>query len=92
VWKPYFEKDKRYSVFFHQAVLSAVVAKELTSAEFRLLPPSINYPLHFHERHPDAPSLLDDLGLVRIGDAMEDWKNRIPMRNGFADWLESRGV
>lgn len=40
--------DELHQVFLHQAVLSALVAKQLGPERIRILPTEYSYPLHFH--------------------------------------------
>jgi hypothetical protein len=46
--------DVPHQVFLHQAVLCALLAKELPEAQIRALPPEYSYPLHMHEQVPSA--------------------------------------
>ena len=47
-------RDQLYQIFVHQAILSALVAKELPQERIRLLPLEYSYPLHMHGQVPAA--------------------------------------
>ena len=47
-------QDPLHRIFLHQAVLSALVARELPREHLRLLPPEYSYPLHMHGQVPPA--------------------------------------
>lgn len=46
--------DELHKVFLHQAVLSALLAKQIGPDRIRVLPPEYSYPLHLHDRVPPA--------------------------------------
>lgn len=56
--------DGLHKVFLHQAILSALVTKALGRERTRELPLGYSYPLHFHERVPEALRARDLNGLV----------------------------
>jgi hypothetical protein len=45
-------QDVPHRVFLHQAVLCALLTKELAQAQIRALPPEYSYPLHMHDQVP----------------------------------------
>jgi hypothetical protein len=45
-------RDVPHQVFLHQAVLCALLTRELTQAQIRALPPEYSYPLHMHDQVP----------------------------------------
>jgi hypothetical protein len=47
-------QDVPHQVFLHQAVLCALLTKELDQAQIRALPPEYSYPLHMHNQVPNA--------------------------------------
>jgi hypothetical protein len=47
-------RDVAHQVFLHQAVLCALLARELAEEEIRALPPEYSYPLHMHAQLPCA--------------------------------------
>jgi hypothetical protein len=47
-------RDELHRIFLHQAVLSALVTKELDRERIRPLPPEYSYPLHMHDQLPPA--------------------------------------
>jgi hypothetical protein len=69
-------RDELHRVFLHQAILSALVARNVPRARLCLLPPSYSYPLHMHDQVPPdrrAPSLEELIcpvhkGTLTLGD------------------------
>ena len=55
--------DELHKIFLHQAVLSALVTKELGSSRIRVLPADYSYPLHLNEEVQinHRPRFLNDL-------------------------------
>ena len=45
-------QDEPHQIFLFQALLSALLTKEVTPARLRILPPEYNYPFNLHERVP----------------------------------------
>ncbi len=60
-------------IFLHQAILSALAAKNLGRERIRLLPPAYSYPLHLHPQVPTGrqPGRLNDLVCPVYEDAFE---------------------
>ena len=58
--------DGLHRVFLHQAVLSAIIAARTSPEQWRWLPRECGYPLHLHDRLPEAqrPRRLDALSVV----------------------------
>ncbi len=53
-FEPFYLANPRYRIFMHQAVLAGTLLARLSPAEILLLPATVNYPLHFHQRFPTA--------------------------------------
>jgi hypothetical protein len=51
--EPFRSLSGRERLFFHQAVLAGTLLATLEREEIAELPPSVNYPLHLHDRVPD---------------------------------------
>jgi hypothetical protein len=96
-FKPFYERDERYAVFIHQAVLSAVILVLLEKDEMLELPPTVNYPLNLHhsEMPPKRqPETLNDLVTCRT-EGVENLKKNlegIEVKEPLKGWLESRLV
>jgi hypothetical protein len=85
-------RDEQHRVFLHQAVLSALVTKELDRERIRLLPPEYSYPLHMHGQVPPArraqalndlvcPVYEEDLPLdgIAVHESLRSWlMERVP--------------
>jgi hypothetical protein len=62
-FEAYYQRDERYVIFAHQAILSGVILSALREDEMQELPPSYNYPLHLcrHEGFGDGVEVIDVL-------------------------------
>ena len=84
----------REGLFFHQAVLAGTLLSTLRQDEIAELPPTVNYPLHLHERVPMGrrPGRLSELETCRYESvfAHEDWASRVPVDEDLRGWLEAR--
>ncbi len=78
----------RERLFFHQAVLAGTLLSTLRQDEIAELPPTVNYPLHLHERVPMGrrPGRLSEVETCRYESvfAHEDWASRVPVGRGPA--------
>ncbi|MFX1540732.1 MAG: hypothetical protein ACFFBX_08155 [Promethearchaeota archaeon] len=87
----FYQQDKRYEIFVHQAVLSGVILSMFPTAELQELPPTYNYPLHlFAEDVSDTrPSTLEELITVRHEGFYEDpeWFKTIPAKKSLKIWI-----
>lgn len=79
-----------HRIFLHQAVLSALVAKELPREQLRLLPPEYSYPLHMHDQVPPQrrARVLNDLVCAAYEDAVP--MDGIAIEGSLRSWLASR--
>ena len=87
-------RDEPHQIFLHQAVLSALVAKEVPWERVRLLPPEYNYPLNLlSEMPPDRrASTLNSLvnavyedsfpwGAIEVQEPLRSWLlERLPQK------------
>jgi hypothetical protein len=82
-------QDPLHRVFLHQAVLSALVAKQLEQEELRLLPPEYSYPLHMHDQVPPERRArrLNDLVCVAYEEAIP--MDGIAIREPLRSWLKA---
>jgi len=93
-FEPFYEKDVRYKIFMHQAVLAGVVLNMFKREELQELPESINYPLHLHSEYPPEyrPKALNDLVTCRyegIEELLDSLKG-IPVKEPLKSWLNDR--
>jgi hypothetical protein len=83
-------QDVPHQVFLHQAVLCAILAKELSKTEMRALPPEYSYPLHMHDQVPpaDRAATLNELVCAVYEDVLplEGLTVHEPLRS----WLKER--
>ena len=93
-FEPFYQKDQRYAIFMHQAVLSAVLPAVLERRQMLELPENMNYPLHLHAEYPAAhrPERLDDLVTCRYESFDDLRKARIemPASEAYKGWLEEK--
>jgi hypothetical protein len=87
----FFEKDQRYSIFMHQAVLAGTILSTLQTNEIELLPKIYNYPLHLYQQDAQdrRPSCIEELITLRYEDFFgnPEWKHRIPAHEHLKQWI-----
>jgi len=93
-FQKFYQKDERYAVFVHQAVLSGVILSMLQTGEIQELPPTYNYPLHLHAQDvtDHRPSSLEELVIFRHEGFYADpeWINRMPAKEPLKQWIAKR--
>ncbi len=86
--------DVRHRIFLHQAVLSALVAKEVPEARIRMLSPEYGYPYHLQGLVPAArrAAVLNDLVCPIFEDHSLDPRSidDIEVREPLTSWLAAR--
>jgi hypothetical protein len=86
--------DELHRIFLHQAVLSALLAKEVPRERLRLLPPEYSYPLHLHQRVPPERQVrtLNELVCPVYEDVYRhpETLNGLPVREPLDSWLGRR--
>ncbi len=89
-----YKKDKRFTIFMHQAVLAGTVLSALQTDEIEELPPTYNYPLHLYweDATDNRPSRLEELTTFRYEHFFEsaDWRKKIPARERLKQWIAER--
>jgi len=89
-----YEKDKRYTVFMHQAVLAGTVLSTLQTNEIKELPTIYNYPLHLYweDVTENRPSSLEEMITFRYEDFFEnlEWRKKIPAKEQLKKWIAER--
>ena len=90
----FYEKDRRYAIFMHQAVFTGVLLSMLEPKEMQELSPGINYPLHLHQDIP--PNLranhISDLVTVRYENIFNEleWQKEFPILEQLVGWIETQ--
>ena len=87
----FYESDRRYKIFAHQAVLAATILANCTPDEIKLLPPSYNYPLFLVSKATpsERPANLQSLVSVRYEDFYPtDWVNSLACEPSLKAWLD----
>ncbi len=89
-----YERDKRYPVFMHQAVLAGTVLSALQPDEIEELPATYNYPLHLYwkDATSNRPSRLEKVATFRYEDFFEstEWRTKIPAKEKLKEWIAER--
>jgi hypothetical protein len=84
-------RDTAHQVFLHQAVLCALLARELGREQLRALPPEYSYPLHMHAQVPAAERAvtLNELVCAVYEDVLplEGLEVHEPLRS----WIQAKG-
>jgi hypothetical protein len=87
----FYEKDERYKIFVHQAILSGVILSALEINEIHELPPTYNYPLHLYAQdYTDRrPSCLEELVTFRHEGFYENpkWIKDMPAKEPLKQWI-----
>ena len=91
---PFYEKDRRYAIFMHQAVLTGVLLHRLTKGEMQELPETVNYPLHLHHEYPPEhrPKTLNALITCRYErlDELPGFLKNIQVEDPLSGWISKR--
>lgn len=89
-----YQKDNRYHIFIHQAILSGIILSSFSRCEIYELPPSYNYPIHLHaeDTMENRPQRIEDLVTIRHENfyADKDWQSKIPVGHSLKLWLKER--
>ncbi len=84
-------RDRRYAIFFHQALLSAIILARLEPAELQLLPDSVNYSLFNHDKYPadHRPEMINQLISVRTEWFFDNrqWTTKLPAAEPLKSWI-----
>ncbi|MFX0207842.1 MAG: hypothetical protein ACFFDT_17775 [Candidatus Hodarchaeota archaeon] len=90
-FEQFYEKNRLYSIFIHQAVLAGVILSTLQKEELQELPFSYNYPLHLYEESPGEyrPQSINDLITARFEEieTFEKVPLQDPLKSGIIEKL-----
>ena len=90
----FYQQDKRYAIFIHQAVLSGVILTTLATTEIQELSPQYNYPLHLHGEDitDQRKSNLEELVTFRHEGFYRDpeWIKKLQAKDSLKQWLAER--
>jgi len=90
----FYQRDKRYEIFIHQAALSGVILSMFPTEELLELPSTYNYPLHLFDEDTSStrPSSLEELITIRHEGFYQDpnWLNKIPAQKTLKNWIIER--
>jgi hypothetical protein len=86
------QKDDRYAIFLHQAVLTGVILSNVKREELIELPNLYNYPIHLHseDRTENRPNLVDECVTLRHEGFYNNanWYEVMESSAAFKDWLK----
>jgi hypothetical protein len=93
-FQEWYKKDKRYTIFMHQAVLAGTILSTLKAEEIEELPRTYNYPLHLYweDVTENRPSSLEEMVSFRYEEFFEDldWRKKIPANEQLKKWIAER--
>jgi len=83
-------RDVPHQVFLHQAVLCALLTRELAKEQIRALPPQYSYPLHMHNQVPPAlqAKTLNELVCAVYEDVLP--LEGLTVHEPLQSWLQER--
>ena len=83
----YYNENKMYAIFAHQAILSAVIISDLEIRELKKLPFEYNYPLnlYFDNFNKHIPEDMNSLVSVRYEDV--ETLNELPFDEDLKKWI-----
>jgi hypothetical protein len=88
----FYERDCRYAIFMHQAILTGVILQALNPSEMQELSHKINYPLHLHGDIPAnlRPAAINELVTARYESIFDDpeWQQNFSVAEPLSSWLE----
>jgi hypothetical protein len=91
IFQNFYQKDPRYKIFMHQAVLAGTILNLFYPGELVELPDGYNYPLHLWQedktiRRPE--SLNEAITIRHEGFYLENgWETQIPLSAQRIQWL-----
>ncbi|MBN1682363.1 hypothetical protein JW865_02280 [Candidatus Bathyarchaeota archaeon] len=90
-FQKYFKKDRRYSIFMHQAILTGVILSNYSRDELFEFSSNYNYPIHLIDEDVTKikPHSMDELITLRH-EGLEDytnWSKHLFIRKNFNEWL-----
>lgn len=89
-----YNKDERYTIFAHQAILSGIILQLFSQQEMRELPDNYNYPIHLYEEDISGhrPSRIEELITARHEGFYSDpaWMTKMPAGDTLKTWLNDR--
>jgi hypothetical protein len=89
----FYNQDKRYIIFIHQALLAGVILSNLSIDAMEELPLDYNYPLNLYQEDitDHRPSCLEEIITCRYESFDEDLKAlKIQAGGSLRQWISSR--
>jgi hypothetical protein len=94
VFQAFYQQDRRYIIFMHQAILAGVVLHVLEPQALQELPESYNYPLHLFDvdKTTRRPASMEALITFRHEGFYQeaDWARRMPASDLLKRWLAEK--
>ena len=86
-FEQFYQKDERYSIFMHQAILAGVILSTMKRKELQELPFSYNYPLHLYHESPKEcrPQNINELITARYEEV--EWLDKVPIQEPLRNWI-----
>jgi hypothetical protein len=93
-FKSFYQENQAYSVFMHQAALTAAVVQTTQPGERLILPDSYLFSVDNFFDYPEAlqPVKLDDIVTGRFHDffALENWRDLVIASEDLMQWFEAQ--
>lgn len=92
--RTFYDRDERYRIFMHQAVLSGLALNLLRREEFMIFPRNVNVPLHLYDEMPEEmkSTILDQMVTCRYDVRFDqpDWLDHLTLPEKTRGWLRRR--
>ena len=90
-FKEFYQKDDRYAVFVHQAILSGAILSTVPTEELEEFPNTYNYPLHLfgEDVTENRPAGMENLVTFRHEGFHNnsDWYEKMPANDSLKNWI-----
>ncbi|MFX1512031.1 MAG: hypothetical protein ACFFCQ_05560 [Promethearchaeota archaeon] len=89
-FKRFYQKNRLYSIFIHQVVLTGIILSKMQKEELQELPFTYNYPLHLFDESPSEyrPQTINDLITARFEEP--ETFNKIPLHEPLKSWIHEQ--
>jgi len=91
VFRSFYQKDPRFEIFMHQAVLSGIILNKFNQSELNELPDNYNYPAHLWQQDKtiQRPSNFNKIITLRHEGFYKevDWRKIMPISKDMLNWL-----
>ncbi len=90
----FYNKDEKYKIFLHQAILTGVILSKINSKKIYELPVSYNYPFHLHnvDITSKRPNSMNEMITIRHEGFYNNsnWFEKFPAHNSLKVWIHEK--